>query len=131
MQLKVFMINLLVNSVQMLLIPLFYSVLYGMASLIHASKENAPANSYGKTLIFLVVFLSISIPVFTLIESLVRNLKKQIYISVTWFVCIVLLTKDELLYQPYDFGLILFCIGLSTFVKFYAKTKVTALNNNL
>lgn len=116
--------NLIVNCIQMLSIPLAFNILYMIAVLFHKPSIQSPHNYYGLLLIFLYVFIPISIPSLTLIETFFRKIKIQIIVNSIWFLAIFFITIDELKHQPYDFGLIVFCIFLSVFVKFYLKTKI-------
>lgn len=107
--------------VQLLLIPIFYFVLYRFALLFHEPYIPTSGDGmdfYKITIIFLTLFVLITLPILNLIQSfLVKNEIVSASIHFIWFVCIIWFTKGDLLYRPYDFGLIIFCVGFTIFTR--------------
>lgn len=99
---------------QLLLIPFFYFMLYEIALLFH--KPFIPTNGDGMdfykiTITFLTLFVIITLPLLNLIQTfLVKYEIISVSMHFIWFVFIAWFTKGDLIYRPYDFGLILFVL---------------------
>lgn len=128
MKIKILILNFIVNLLQMIMLVLMYQFFYQIALFFHKPNSITPHNFYGLTLILLTYFIVLSIPVLTIIETLLNNLKKQTFVNWLWILLIIILTFDEITYQPYDFGLIIFCITFSVILKQYLRKKLKLLN---
>lgn len=102
---------------QLLSIPFIYWTLYAIALLFHEPYVRTGGDGmdfYGLTLIYLTWFVIITLPILSLIQVfLIINKSVSILLHLGWFVFIVWFTQGDLKYRPYDYGLILFCIGLT------------------
>ncbi len=101
---------------QIILIPVTYYILYGIARIFHEpnTASHGGMDFYKYTLLFLTAYVVITLPVLNWIQHyFIRNARVAVLIHVGWFLLIVWFTRRDLAYRPYDYGLILFCVGLS------------------
>ena len=101
------------STFQLISIPIVYWTIYGIAIIFHPRKpEPRGIDFYPFLLLYLGGFLSITIPLLNWIFTyIVLNNKVSIIAHVCWFTFIIWMTKNDLLYRPYDYGLIAFAIG--------------------
>jgi len=105
----------LVSSlIQLLCIPIFYSIGYGIGLIFHEPYVPVGRDGmdfYGLTLYYLTWFVIICIPIITLFQEFIKNEIVISILHVTWFAFIVWMTVGDLKHRPYDYGLILICVG--------------------
>lgn len=101
--------------IQLISIPFFYWILYAIAKLFHEPRTGGDGLDFYKWgLLFLSAIIIVTLPLLNFVLAYwVRNKLSSILIHLVWIILIVWIFKDELSYHPYDFGLILFCIGLT------------------
>jgi hypothetical protein len=103
---------------QLISIPISYWVLYAIALIFHEPYVKSGGDGmdfYVMTLILLNWFVIMTLPILNLIQAfLIKDKIISIILHIGWFVFIVYLTKVDLDRRPYDYGLILFCVGLTT-----------------
>lgn len=105
---------LLSSVLQLANIPLFYYIGYGIALLFHKPYVRPGGDGmdfYALTLYHLTWFVIISIPIITIFQELIKNELVITIFHSAWFAFIVWMTFGDLQYRPYDYGLILLCVG--------------------
>tara|TARA_Y100000739_G_C20223243_1_gene290995 strand:+ start:50 stop:454 length:405 start_codon:yes stop_codon:yes gene_type:complete len=102
---------------QLLLIPISYWIIYAIARVFHEPYVRSGGDGmdfYALTLIYLTWFVIITLPILNLIQVvIIKNKIISTLLHISWFVFIIWFTKGDLKYRPYDYGLILFCVGLT------------------
>jgi hypothetical protein len=102
---------------QLILIPTSYWLLYAIARIFHEPYVRVGGDGmgfYALTLIYLTWFVVITLPILNLIQAfLIKNEFISTLLHFGWFAFIVWFTQGDLEYRPYDYGLVLFCIGLT------------------
>ena len=100
--------------IQLVSIPLLYMTLYNIAIIFHKPTINNGSDRmdfYIFTLYFLTIFVLLTLPVLNFIILKINNEIISILLHIFWFIFIVWFTLGDLHYRPYDYGLILFCVG--------------------
>lgn len=100
---------------QLLSIPIFYWILYAIAKLFHEPRTGGDGMDFNELeLLYLSAFIIVTLPFLNFVLAYwVPNMLLSILIHLAWIILIVWIFIDDLSYHPYDFGLILFCIGLT------------------
>lgn len=102
-------------TIQLASIPVLYWMLYTIAKVFHEPYVRGGSDGmdfYGLTLMCLAWFVALTLPVLNIvIELVVKNKLVSTLIHSAWFIFIATFTIGDLRYRPYDYGLILFCIG--------------------
>lgn len=122
--------SFIANVFQMISIPILYFFAYNFFRLFHQPNDSIPSNLYGLTLILLIYIILFSIPILTILETGIKKRNFQVIVNILWFCFIIFFTVDELKHQPFGFGLILFCIFISIFIKFTLKTRMKLLKSH-
>lgn len=105
-------LSLLKSLLLLLSIPVLYWTGYKVASLFHTPGVEGGNVAYGLTLHQLLWVLVFSIPAIVFLHDFrIKKEKVTVWIHLCWFVALCLLTTSTLAYQPYEFGLLLACIG--------------------
>lgn len=104
---------------QLISIPLLYLLLYWIASWFHKPyfRDGGGMDFYYLTLIYLTWFVLITLPILNFIQFWIKNRALNILIHIGWFAFIVWYTQGDLRYRPFDYGLILFCVGSTIFTR--------------
>lgn len=100
---------------QLISIPILHWFLYGIALLFHEPHFRMGSDGmdfYGLTLIFLTGFVVVTLPLLNIIQAyVIKNKTVSVLGHMGWFAFIVWYTQGDLAYRPYDYGLLLFCVG--------------------
>lgn len=116
---------------QLISIPLLYFLLYWIASYFHEPyyRDGGGVDFYYLTLIYLTWFILITLPILNLIQSYwIKNRNLNILMHIGWFVFIVWYTQGDLSYRPYDYGLILFCVGSTILTRLIFNTALLSFS---
>lgn len=81
MSLKRLIISLLNNIIQMISIPLLYSLFFNISKIFHQPNNLNSNNFYGLTLLFISYYTIVSIPILSIIELIVKPLNRQVIIN--------------------------------------------------
>jgi hypothetical protein len=112
---------LLSSVIQLLCIPMFYWIGYGIGLIFHEPYIRIGSDGidfYSLTLLYLTWLVIIGIVIITIFQEFIKN---EIVITIThltWFLFIIWMTIGDLKYRPYDYGLILLCVGSTIFTRF-------------
>lgn len=102
--------------IQLISVPIIYHVSYFFLSFF--KEQTIPLNSsdgmdfYGYTLIFATLFLILTTVVINILNLFIEN-SPLILLHIAILVLFTKSTWGDLMYRPYDYGLILICIWLS------------------
>lgn len=100
---------------QLISIPTLHWILYGIALLFHEPHLRMGSDGmdfYGLTLLYLTGFVIVTLPLLNIIQAyVIKNIWGSVLAHIGWFAFIVWFTKGDLVYRPYDYGLLLFCVG--------------------
>lgn len=105
------------SLLQLIFIPITYWILYAIARIFHEPHTQMGSDGmdfYPLTLYYLSLFVIVSLPILNLIQAfLLRQTIIPILLHWAWLGLIIWTTRGDLAYRPYDFGIILFVIGLT------------------
>lgn len=108
------------SLIQLLCIPLFYWIGYGIGLMFHEPYVKLGGDGmdfYGLTLYYLTWFVIICIPIITLFQEFMKNELIISILHLTWFAFIIWMTIGDLEHRPYDYGLVLLCVGSTIFTR--------------
>lgn len=105
-------LSLLKALLLLLSIPLLYWIGYNAARLFHTPRASGGGVAYGITLQLLLWVVVLSLPVIVFLHDFwIREERRTVWIHLAWFAALCFLTASALAYHPYEFGLLLACIG--------------------
>ncbi|MGV3613095.1 MAG: hypothetical protein ACO1N0_19195 [Fluviicola sp.] len=103
--------------IQLIAIPLLNSMLYSLASLFHEKHVRTSTSDgmdfYGFALIFVTISVIIFVLLTTILQEFFKNEGLITLLHASWLSYLINATWGDLMYRPYEYGLLLFCIVLT------------------
>lgn len=116
--------------IQLITIPVLNELLYAFASLFH-EKHVRTSSSDGMDFYPLTLyFVTISVIIFVLLTTILQEFfKNEWFITgshALWLSFIIKDTWGDLMFRPYEYGLLLFCIVLTIPIRIQVRKKLHA-----
>lgn len=109
--------TLLSSTIQLVMIPILYWSLYELVSLFHKPYVRLSSSDDMDFYPLMLEYLSIFVVICVIsTQALQVFIKKELLVSafhLAWIGFIVWFTQGDLIYRPYTYGLLLFCIALT------------------
>ena len=105
---------LISSLIQLLSIPLFYGIGYRIGLIFHEPYVRIGGDGmdfYYFSLYFLAFFIIICVPIITIFREFLFNEVITTIVHILWLSFIVWFSFGDLKRRPYEYGLLLICIG--------------------